>query len=139
MGSHVIRRSAAVRLYELGQEKMGSALWAEGVAPLEEAMARGREWIPLHETYVMLCLAGMSTGGDLDIMSEALESFPDSRVLNVFSLVIQEMGPDSTRSEYASAELESFKGYIDRKESAIIALAFRSYGVGRSRSGRLTK
>ncbi len=138
VGSQVIRRTAALRLYESGQGKMRSGLWEEGVAPLEEAMARGREWIPLHDTYVMLCLARMSSGGDqaiMNIMDAALESFPDSRDLNVLSLVLQEMGPDSTRAAYASAELESFKGYVNRQESTFITLAFRSYGVGRTDLG----
>ena len=116
---------------------MRSAQWAESVAPLEEAIAGGREWIPLHEAYVMLCLARMSTGGNLAILSEALESFPDSRELNVLSLVLQEMGQDSIRAQYASAELESFKGYLNRREFAHITMAFRSYGVGRVAIGEL--
>ena len=90
VGSLVSRRTTALRLYESGLEKMSSGLWEEGVAPLEEAMARGREWIPLHEVYVMLCLARMSSGGELEILNAALDSFPDSRELNLLSLVLQD-------------------------------------------------
>lgn len=99
------------------------------MAPLEEAMALGREWIPMHDVYVMLCLARVSSGGDLGILTEALDSFPDSRELNVISLVLQEMGPDSTRAVYARAELESFKGNLNRQESGLLVMAYRSYGV----------
>jgi len=127
--SELVRRSAALRLYQSGLRKMTDGLWEEGMAPLEEAMALGREWIPMHDVYVMLCLARVSSGGDLGILTEALDSFPDSRELNVISLVLQEMGPDSTRAVYARAELESFKGNLNRQESGLLVMAYRSYGV----------